>query len=130
MGISSVLIRQRFGVGASLTIAAIFWLSTTTVSYCLNAGEGIESLRCKSDSIVTFIIDRQNWPYQHLPFFGYWDSYDNKLAAIVYEPYSQLATGAAIAYLLWLWIAMYIKKRDEQGIATSRGAHISPTTMT
>ncbi|MGI0029881.1 MAG: hypothetical protein ACREAQ_09260 [Nitrososphaera sp.] len=118
MNIPPILLKHSFGACASIAIAAAFWLSTTTVYYCHNVNEGIDSHSCKSDVLITFLIERQAWPYHHTPFVGYWDSYDNKLASIVYEPYSQLTLAAGITFLAWLAFVTYVGKRHEGRIAT------------
>jgi len=106
-----ILLRHRFGICASITTAAIFWLLTGTVAHCWSVGEGIGSLRCKSDILITFLIENQRWPYLHTPFFEYWESYDNKLASVIYEPYSQFAVAASISYLTWLRVVLFVRKR-------------------
>lgn len=111
MNIPSVVLCHRFGICVSITIAAIFWLLAGTVAHCWSIGEGIGSLRCKSDILLTFLIEHQRWPYLHTPFVGYWDSYDNKLASVIYEPYSQFALTAAISYLAWFRVVLFITKR-------------------
>ena len=113
----STLQSQRFGISASITIAALFWLTTATVEYCSHIGEGNGSLRCKSDVLITFLSEQQRWPYQHMPFVGYWESYDNKLVSIVDEPYSKLILAGSITYLIWFRIVIYARKRS----------HINPT---
>jgi len=113
----STLQSHRFGISASITIAALFWLTTATVEHCSHIGDGIGSLRCKSDVLITFLFEQQRWPYQHMPFIGYWESFDNKLVSIVDEPYSQLALAGSITYLIWFRIVIYARKRS----------HVNPT---
>ena len=111
MNIPAIILGHRFGICASISIAAIFWLLTGTVAHCWSVGDGIGSLRCKSDILITFLIEQQRWPYMHTPFLGYWESYDNKLAAVIFEPYSQFAIAAIISYLVWLRAVLFITRR-------------------
>jgi len=117
VNIQPALLKQSFGVCSSVAVAAAFWLSATTVYYCYNSQEVTGPNGCKSDFLITFLLERQAWPFQHLPFVGYWDSYDNKLASIVYEPYSQLALAAAITYLCWFAFVTYARSRHDRRVA-------------
>ncbi len=40
---------------------------------------------------------------------GYWDSYDDKLAMIIEEPYSQLFLTIVVVYLIWLRTIIYAR---------------------
>ena len=110
MNILAIILGHRFGICASISIAAIFWLLTGTVAHCWSVGDGIGSLRCKSDILITFLIEQQRWPYMHTPFLGYWESYDNKLAAVIFEPYSQFAIAAIIS--TWCGLELYYSLQE------------------
>ena len=47
-----------------------------------------------------------------MPFTGYWDNYDKKLASIVAEPYSRVALTMAMTYLVWFRVVIYVRKKD------------------
>jgi hypothetical protein len=55
------------------------------------------------------LISYWRWPYQHIPLLGYWDSFDNKLAVFVEEPYSRLSLTMAMTYLVWFRIAIFAR---------------------
>jgi len=44
-----------------------------------------------------------------MPYFGYWDSYDNKFAPIIQEPYARLLVITAITYLVWYRTAIFLR---------------------
>jgi hypothetical protein len=46
-----------------------------------------------------------------VPFTGYWDNYENKLASIVAEPYSRVALTMAMTYLVWFRVVIHLRKR-------------------
>lgn len=104
---------QRFGFSASLIISILIWLCTATVAHCFTVSDDTLGFRllCKQNSLANYLIIYNRWPYEHTPFLGYWDSYDNKLASIIQEPYSQLVLTLAIAYLIWFRIVLSSRKR-------------------
>jgi len=104
---------QRFGFPASLIISISIWLCTATVAHCFTVNNDALGFRllCKQDSLGNYLIVYHRWPYEHTPFLGYWDSYDNKLASLIQEPYSMLVITLAIAYLIWFRIALFSRKR-------------------
>jgi hypothetical protein len=77
-------------------------------------------LRCERDSLGTYLIAFQKWPYDHMPFSGYWDAYDNKLAMIIEEPYSRLSLTMAMTYLIWFRIVIYAKNRQSRQKKTQK----------
>jgi len=110
---SQILLSRKFGICSSLAFAAIFWLTTANVAHCSHTGDEIGPLGCRSDALITFIVQQQRWPYQHAPFVGYWESFDNKLASIVYEPYSQFTLTASLALLIWFRIVIYLRNKSK-----------------
>jgi hypothetical protein len=113
---------QWFGVSVSITISILIWLLTATVVYCSTVYDDIlgPKFRCTQDNLASYLIVYNRWPYQHTPLFGYWDSYDNKLAVFIEEPYSQLFLTMAIAYLIWFRVVIYTRnhahERKAEGI--------------
>lgn len=116
---------QRFGILASITVAGLAWLSTATVVHCstINAEAAGPTFLCKTDVLIVFLLEHKTWPYSHTPFTGYWESYDNKLASIIEEPYSRLFLATAMAYLIWFRIVIYAKKRQEHKSGELRQQH-------
>ena len=115
-----LVLRQRFGISASVAIAISFWLSTTAVHHCINDGER-PTVLCEKDPLAIFLVEHKAWPYKDAPFTGYWDNYDNKLASIIAEPYSRLVLAMALTYLVWLRISVYIRKRHKQAATLKQG---------
>jgi hypothetical protein len=66
---------------------------------------------CEKDTLAIYLIERKTWPYHDVPFTGYWDNYDNKLASIVAEPYSRVALAMAMTCVVWFRVVIYIRKR-------------------
>ena len=99
---------QRFGITTTLAISASIWLATTAVVHCSDVGA---ELKCRSDFLVIFLIEHNVWPFDNVPFTGYWDTNDNKLASIIAEPYSRLAITGAMIYLIWFRAMIYARKR-------------------
>lgn len=95
------------------------WLLTATVAHCSTVNDDTAGSRfqCERDSLAGYLVEFKAWPYQHAPFVGYWDYYDNKLAMLVSEPYSRLLLTASMAYLIWFRIVIYAgsrRKRQER----------------
>ena len=67
---------------------------------------------CEKDAVAILLIEQKTWLCHDLPFVGYWDNYDNKLASIVAEPYSRLALTMAMPYLVWFRVVIYLRKRN------------------
>jgi hypothetical protein len=103
---------QRFGILASIAVAGLVWLLTSTVVHCSTINEAAgPAFRCNTDALIVFLLEHRTWPYSHAPFTGYWDSYDNKLASIIEEPYSRLFLAMAMAYLIWFRAIIYARNR-------------------
>lgn len=103
---------QRFGILASIAVAGLVWLSTAAVVHCSTINEATGPVfRCKTDVLIVFLLEHRTWPYSHAPFTGYWDSYDNKLASIIEEPYSRLFLAMVMAYLIWFRAIIYARNR-------------------
>lgn len=113
MKLHSFLATQRFGISASVAVAGLIWLITAAVVHCYtaNAEATGPAFRCKTDALIVFLLEHRTWPYSHAPFTSYLDSYDNKLASIIEEPYSQLFLTMAMAYLIWFRIVVYARNR-------------------
>ena len=95
-----------------MALSISIWLFTATVVHCSTAYDiGGSRFQCKEDSLASYLIAYERWPYQHAPFFGYWDSYDNKLAVLIEEPYSRLLLTMAMAYLIWFRTVVYARNR-------------------
>jgi hypothetical protein len=109
--LGSILARRRFAIPASIVIATSFWLLTTAVNSCTGAES---TFQCKKDVLATFLIEHKKWPYQDIPFVGYWDSFDNKFASFAAEPYSRLLIAGALVYLVWLRTIVYVEKKNIQ----------------
>lgn len=104
---------QWFGASISLATSISLWLIIAAVAHCSTVSDDVLGPRfqCKQDSLGAYLIAYQRWPYDHAPFIGYWDSYDNKLAALVEEPYSKLFLMTAMAYLAWFRIVIFARNR-------------------
>jgi hypothetical protein len=113
LGLASFVKTQWFGVSASTTVSVSIWLLTATVVHCYTVPDDALGSRfqCRQDSLASYLIVYERWPYQHAPLFGYWDSYDDKLAMLIEEPYSQLFLTVSMAYLIWFRIVVYAKNR-------------------
>jgi hypothetical protein len=106
---------QWFGVLASMSLSISVWLLTTSIVHCSTVSDDTGSkVQCKRDTLGGYLIEYKMWPYQHTPFFGYWDSYDNKLAMLLEEPYSQLFLMTAMTYLVWLRIVIYVRSKNRK----------------
>ncbi|HEX2558282.1 MAG TPA: hypothetical protein VHK86_08155 [Nitrososphaera sp.] len=110
MNLDSILTRRRFAIFASIAVAASFWLSTTAVNSCSNSIIG-STFQCKNDVLVVFLIEHKKWPYQDIPFVGYWDSFDNKFTSFAAEPHSRLLLAGVFVYLVWLRAIVYVEKK-------------------
>lgn len=111
MDLISLAKSQFFGVSASIVVSISIWLLTATVAHCSTVGSVFQ---CERDSLAGYLIEFKAWPYQHVPFAGYWDYYDNKLAMLVSEPYSRLLLTVSMAYLIWFRIVIYAKNRQKR----------------
>jgi hypothetical protein len=113
LGRASFVKTQWFGVSASVTISVSIWLLTAAVVHCSTVPDDALGSRfqCRQDSLASYLIAYERWPYQHAPLFGYWDSYDDKLAMLIDEPYSQLFLTVSMAYLIWFRIVVYARNR-------------------
>jgi len=108
--LGSILTRRKFAISASIIIAASFWLSTTSVNSCSSVNNE-PTLQCKKDVLAVFLVEHKKWPYQDVPFVGYWDSFDNKFTSFVTEPYSRLLLAGALVCLVWFRVITYVEKR-------------------
>jgi hypothetical protein len=99
-----------------MTVSISVWLLTAAVVHCSTVSDDTlgSKFQCKQDSLASYLIEYKRWPYQHTPVLGYWDSYDNKLAMLVEEPYSRLFLTMAIAYLVWFRVVIYATNRHER----------------
>jgi hypothetical protein len=113
---------QWFGISASVIVSLSIWLLSATVVHCSTVPDDIlgTKFQCKQDSLGAYLIAFQKWPYDHAPFSGYWDSYDNKLAMIIEEPYSRLSLTVAMAYLIWFRVAVYARGRHTRQKKTQK----------
>lgn len=113
MDLFSFVKTQLFGISASVTVSMSIWVLSASVVHCFPVSEDIigSKLRCKEDSIASYLIVYKRWPYQHTPFLGYWDSYDDKLTMIIEEPYSRLTLTVAMTYLIWFRIVIYARNQ-------------------
>jgi len=102
---------QKFGVLASILASLTIWLLTAQVVHCFTDNSGF---LCKQDSLGSYLVAHKSWPYQHAPVFGYWDSYDNKLAVFIEEPYYLLFITTALAYLVWFRIVVYAYRHQRE----------------
>jgi hypothetical protein len=104
---------QLFGISVSITVPVVIWFLSATIVHCSHVSDDSlgSKLVCKQDSLANYLIVTKKWPYQHIPFLGYWDSYGNKLAIIIEEPYSRLFVTLAMVYLIWLRIVIYARGR-------------------
>ena len=113
LGRASFVKTQWFGVSASVAVCVSIWLLTAAVVHCSTVPDEAFGSRfqCRQDNLAGYLVEYGRWPYQHAPFFGYWDSYDDKLAMLIEEPYSQLFLTVSMAYLIWFRIVVYAKNR-------------------
>jgi hypothetical protein len=84
------------------------WLLTATVVHCSTVYDialGSKFI-CKQDALGAYLIVYRKWPYDHTPFLGYWNFYDNKFAMLLDEPYSYLSLMLAMSYLVWFRIVI------------------------
>jgi len=116
LGLASFVKTQRFGVPASMAVSLSIWFLTAAVAYCSTVPDDIlgSKFQCKQDSLAGYLIAYKRWPYQHTPVLGYWDSYDDKLAMIIEEPYSQLFLTMTMAYLVWFRTVIYARNRHDR----------------
>ena len=115
---------QSFGIPASITLSMLVWLSLAAVVHCSTVSNDIAGSRfiCKQDSLVQYLREYNTWPYQHVPYFGYLDSYGNKLMPITKEPYAMLFVLLTLTYLIWYRIAIYLRKHYAQQETIHRSA--------
>ena len=98
-----------------MAVSISVWLLTAAVVHCSTVSNDTGSkFQCRQDSLASYLIEYKRWPYQHTPIFGYWDSYDNKLATLIEEPYSQLFLMTSIAYLVWFRIVIYVRNKERK----------------
>jgi hypothetical protein len=86
---------------------------TAAVAHCSTVYDDAGSkFQCRQDSLGSYLISYGRWPYYHTPLFGYWDSYEDRLAMLVEEPYSQLSLTTSMTYLVWLRVVIFAKNRQ------------------